>query len=448
MRKLSKIEINEINKISDVNKKKDLLQSIIISEWNKTKKGLISAFTGMGKSICILKIIQQFNIDFPNEDVIIISPFTKLRDDFQDKISKFGLKNTKSVTLQSYSAEIKRGEIKTTSLLIVDESHTCANIESEFFSKVLPKTNYKYIACFSATYEDNHLRYYSELGLELLFDITVEQGFTLKMVPDSITYCLGVKLTPEEEIQYLKIQSEYDGYISYFSQFDPNNPIGLIRALSQSKNKKIHYQGFDCTSKDHSIRIGNQFDVNPGSLIGTSMKWMGCTSRRASFLNNSKNLIAAAIYILKKIDEKVLVFCSGKENIKYMMSQLPKSVGYYSGMTEKQLKESLNKFENEDYLYMLSVRKLDLGYDKADLRIGLQYNYSSKKVQFIQRSGRFKRFDPKNPSKYSVFIALYIDDFIDKNGKLILSPQKKWLKSSLRNRNFIEWLSHPDEIKI
>ena len=105
MRKLSKDEIKEIKNIDGVNNKKDFLQSIIIKEWSKTGRGLIQLYTGSGKSILVTKIILGLH-NKPDFDFLIVVPTTNLKDDFEDKVLKYSLKNVTVTTIQSLSKKI------------------------------------------------------------------------------------------------------------------------------------------------------------------------------------------------------------------------------------------------------------------------------------------------------------------------------------------------------
>lgn len=442
MRKLTRAEITQVNNIPEVNDKKNYIQDLILQEWNKTGKGLIQCYTGFGKGHLIRKLIHAIHKKNPKFNFTVVVPTTNLKDDFESQ----NFPNTTVTTIHSFSRKIKLGTIPKMDVIIVDEAHTCANENSEFFSEVLPKTDYTHIFCTSATYEDNHLKYYKELGLEIIFDIPVEDGYKLKLVPEYVTYCLGVKLTPEEQRKYVVIQNEYDYYISLFSRYDIRNPTGALQAVLKGKST-VKYDGYTCTGEEHAVRIGQVLEKDKGAVIGNAMKWMGTTSKRASFLSSSENLVKGTLYILKRIKEKTIVFCGDKKCIKYLCDNLPGALPYHSGLTAKQNKENLRKFESGEALFLLTLKKLDAGYNLEDLRIGLQNGYTSKKLQFTQRSGRIKRYDKNNPNKVSVFICLYVDDFMY-DGKLIKSQQKKWLQNSLKGRSFVEWIDNVDEIII
>lgn len=446
--KLSLKDIREIKSIEGINNRKDKLQDNIIQAWGENnRKGLVSGFTGFGKSYLVTKAIKLINTTNPEYVIHIIAPTTKLVDDFNKNINKYNLQNTTVHTIHSYSKYIKENGSRNTDVLIIDEAHTCANVNSEFFSEVLPNTNYKNILCLSATFEDNHLKYFNNLGLDIISDIPIEDGLRMNLIPDYITYCIGVNLTEEEKIQYIKFQKQYDNYLNYFKQYDFDNPIGAITAVIAKKGKLIKYQGVQGNSEFHAKRIAEYLKVSHGTVIGIALKWIALTSQRARFLNNSENLVKGSSIILSRIQEKTIVFCSGKDSIKYIQNKLPLSTPYHSGLSDKTNIKNLDEFENGNKLYLLTAKKLDQGYNLENLRLGLQFGYTSKKLQFIQRRGRIGRFDPNNPEKVSVLICVYVKDFIH-DGVVIKSQQLKWLKSALIGSNYVEWIENLEDIKI
>lgn len=438
MRKLSNEEIKQIKSIEGINPKKSFIQNLIVEEWWKTKKGLIESYTGSGKSRIVTETIKKINREYPDYNIIIVSPTSKLEDDFNKKIIESDLKNTTSITTKSYSSIIK-DKINKVDVLIVDEAHRVSNVSSELYSEIIPKTEYKFIMCLSATFEHNHLSFLKEQGLEVIFKFDISDGYRLKLVPDYTTYCIGVNLTQQEKEDYIKIQNEYDKYVAFFSKYDVRAPISTIMSVTQKKGKKYKYEGFYQTSQEHAKRIAKKLEMNEGSVVGVGMKWLACVNKRSTFLNNSKNLLVASLFILKEIvKDKIIVFCSNKENARLLQSQLSNSKCYYSGLSDKTLKSTLEEFENGDLQYLLTIKSLDEGYDLPNLRLGLQYSYTSKKLQFNQRKGRVNRFDENDLNKQSYFICLYIDHF-EYNGVKVFSQQRKWLEQSLRGSDFVEW---------
>lgn len=453
--KLSREEIKFLNGVDDINKKKNIIQNIIIEKWWATKKGIIECYTGFGKGTTIAKLVQRINREFPEYDITILSPTNKLQESFDEKIIEFGLKNTKSITIQSYNKIVKAGDAKT-DVLIVDEAHRVSNEASIFYSEIMPQTEWKFFLACSATFDYNHTKYFKDREIDKIFSLDMEDGVRLKLVPDYTTYCIGVNFTKEEQAEYIKLQKEYDNYVKFFSQYDFKNPIGAILSVVQEKNKLYYYDGVRETSKQHAERIGQALNIPAGNVIGVGMKWMNVCSQRMRLLNNSFNLLRAAEYILKNIvKDPIIVFCSGKDNIKYLSQKLNGAVEYHSGISDKTSKknpiskraQNLLDFEEGRAQYLLTIKAMDEGYDNENLRLGLQYSYSSKKLQFVQRNGRISRYDPNNPKKQCFFICLYIEDFdieIDGIVTTIESQQKKWLQNSLKGRNFVEWITLKD----
>lgn len=442
---LTNEEIKYINNLKFINLKKNYIQKKIVTEWEKNNyKGVFTGYTGMGKSWTISLAIKHINEKFPEYNVIILSPTNHLEENFNNLISQFNLKNTTSSTIQSFIKKTKEGLVTDYEVIIVDECHWISSDTSQFFSKILPNTEYKAFLGCTATLEKSNREYYSNLNIPLFFEIDGSTGYKLGLVPDISILCIGVNFTESEKKEYIKISKEYDNIISFFSQFDVSKTVQCIFSVVQKKGVKINYNGVYTTSDEHAKVISEALDVPKYTVIGLGMKWMGIVNKRTQLLNNAINLFKGASHILNNIiTESCLVFCPSIENAGDLSEVVPNSVEYHSKISTKKRQKNIEKFEKGEVRNLLTIKALDQGYNLENLRYGLQYSYTSKKLQFTQRSGRLWRFDKNNPDKESFFICLYIDDFMWED-KLIASQQKKWLQNSLKSQSFVEWIEFKD----
>lgn len=438
--KLTNEEIKYINNLKFINLKKNFIQNKIIQEWKKNDyKGVFTAYTGMGKSRVISSSIKLINKEFPEYNIIILSPTNKLEQDFNNLISEFNLKNTTSSTIQSFIKKTKEGVVTDYEAIFIDECHWTSNDTSMFFSKILPNTEFKMFMGCTATLEKSNRDYYSNLNIPLFFEVDGSDGYRMGLVPDISIFCVGVNFTEEEKKEYVKLQKEYDNLISFFSQYDVSKPVQCIFSVVQKKGVKINYNGSYTTSDEHAKVISEALDVPKYTIIGLGMKWMGIVNKRATLLNNATNLFKGAVYILNNIiPDNCLVFCPTIENAGDLSEVVPNSLEYHSKISKKKREQNIKKFENKEVKNLLTIKALDQGYNLENLRYGLQYSYTSKKLQFVQRAGRLWRFDKNNPDKQSFFVCLYIDDFKWED-KLITSQQKVWLRNSMKNQSFVEW---------
>ena len=447
-RKLSRDEINEIKKISDVNKKKDVAQNIVLKDWVKIKKGCLEAFTSYGKSYLLLKTVALFNKQKPDASILIIVPSLTLQDDILKDLKKQNLKADVFVVNTLANQLVKKEIVKEYTCVIADEVHRLCGESSVYFSQVLLYLQYEYFLGLSATLSESDKKYLNKHNLDIFFSISLEDGIKCSMVPEFSIWNIPVQMTEEEKKEYIKIQKQYNSIISQFSMHDLNNPTSAITACLGDKKTKVKYEGIVDYSEVHAERIGNSLNKTKGQTIGLALIWRNIQTQRRLFLNNCKNSIIMTYLLMNKIEGQILVFCSSIEICNLLHQKFSDSVVYHSKISKTKRDKNKEEFANKTKRIMLCVNSMKEGANFPSLRFIIRQGFTSQSRDTVQIGGRILRWDKNNPDKQSHLLHVYIEDFIDEEGIIQKSQNKKWLQSGLRGRAFVNWLENINELKI
>src|SRR5690606_29457560 len=126
-----------------------------IPAWLKhNKKAYFEWCTGTGKTMMLCKIAELCEKKIPGWLTYVIVPTNVLKEQFENTLEYVGVRNAKVFTIHSYINLIKQHGKMKCNLLIGDELHSLANIDSMFFSTVIPLTEFDTFAGGSATLED------------------------------------------------------------------------------------------------------------------------------------------------------------------------------------------------------------------------------------------------------------------------------------------------------
>ena len=446
--KLNSEQIKQIQQIDGVNPKKDAIQDIIIREFVKKVKGILLAYTSFGKAFLLYKLVALFNRQKPDYTILIIVPRTDLKEDIEKHVKKFKFLNVEVAVINSLANRlVKKNTTSYYDLVIADEVHNLAGENSVYFSEVLGHLECKYLLALSATLEKSHLEFLKKYNLEVFFEVPIETGYKLRLLPDYNIYNLPYELTMSEKRDYAEIQKEYLWYISKFSLFDDITPTQCISALLTPQGKTVKYRGEITSAVKLSREIAPFLKKTPGEVIGLAMKWRGCYQRRRLFLNKSRNSIQKTLELIEYIPDQILVFCSSIDIANQMAKIVPDSAAYHSKIAKTKRDKNKEDFFNERIrvLFVIGSMKEGTSYDK--LKWVIRQGFTGKALELTQILGRLLRFNSADNSKVASLISVYANDYVWE-GKDVSSQQIKWLQNSLKGRNFVTWCNSIHDIKI
>ena len=433
MRKLNQIEINHIISLNTVNEKKTFIQNLIIEEFRKHRKGIVTLYTGFGKNYMISEIIKRVNAKTPTSEIDFVTNSQAIIDDFTENyIEKNGLINVKPSIINSYCKQTRTRS----SVVFFDEVDTM--IEGRKFSKAFEVSKYATMhLCLTATLERSQLSNLLSKGFDHIFDLDIDQAYMLGLIPEYEKINIPIKLTPSEREAYANAQEIYDEVITYFSGLEPIGTAAFIFSLV-----KAYGEGNTSLIASTATELNTQYNV----VLGKVMKWQRAMVERARILNNSENSIKGAIEIAKKLDDKTIIFCANIEVAEKIGELLDNCLVYHSNIKPKEKKEILKKFKNDpSYKYITTVKALNRGKDMPAVMYGIQQGFDSTRSSNAQRFGRTARWDQNNPNKVAKFISLYAEDFTY-NDIQWKSQQLVWLKSSQKDQLKITWLNDINEL--
>lgn len=393
-------------KMVKVNKIKDKEQRKALNAWAKNNfKGSVIAGTGFGKSrVGVMAIEHILKLEDSSKAMVLV-PTIQLQDQFSDELSKWGLEHLKSkIDILCYQSAYKLLN-QHYDIVVCDEIHLGMSCE---YRKFFENNTYDNILCMTAT-EPEELEY-KDLLYEIapkVYEITLDECVTLKIVAPYSIYCVPVNLTIDEREQYKKVNNSFIFYRYNLGHFDAFNEAQRIMASksatgAQKRDAHMFYK---------SIRDRKK-------IVDFAENKIECIKKLA----------------IRFINKKILTFSGANEFTDRMCEVTqPLSVKYHSKMTKKQKEKSIEDFKNGNKSILCSTKALNQGLDVQDAEIGIICGLNSKSLSMIQRVGRLLRYKKNKTGK---IIILYVSD----------SQEEKWLKSSIKNLNNVSWLNKLEEV--
>ena len=394
------------------NEQKDELQQAHLNAWvSNGYKGTSIAATGLGKTrIGILAIKNTLGRD-PNKSALVIVPTENLRDN--EWVSEFHtwnldhlLPQVEFMCIQSaYKLAGHHWDI-----VVVDEVHTTlSTVYRNFYENNLWERMY----CFTATPPENK-EYFTYLHehAPIIKVTNLNEARKLGIVSPYTVYNLGVSFTPEEALEYNRVDKilqectdELGGAFNAFKN------AGKFMKSSNHPKKKI-------------------------SIIYYKMM----NKRKQMCFNAFSKLVMVKKLTDKFPDRKTLIFSESIEFAEQIQSVINGSSGtdcsvFHSKMHKKDRKEVLECFGDEDGVRVLSsVKALNAGLNVPDCSLGICVAGSSKALDSIQRTGRTLRL--KNGKK-AIYVNLYIKG----------TQELKWVRKRVKSDYTVKWIDDISEIE-
>ena len=383
-----------------INESKSEEQRKALNLWAKAGfTGSIIAGTGFGKSRCgVLAIAHALSdndaghgIWTYGETALILVPTVQLQEQFKEEFKKWGHESLlDQVDIMCYqSAHKLKG--KKYDIVVCDEIHLGL---SPVYRKFFENNHYHRLLCMTATLPEEEE--YRELLTSLaptVYQITLDECVSKKLVAPYDIHCIPITLTPLEMLAYK-------------------------RANQQFVHCKYLLGGHNAFNEANRILKGGQGDKKAAAMF------FGAIRRRKSIVQHADNKLDTSKLIAEHHkDQKILCFAGTIEMTDAMAGELDGDT-YHSKMTTKQKKESLDKFSNTDNAILCSAKALNQGFDVPDVGIGIIAGLESKALPMIQRLGRLIRF--KKGKRGRVYI-LYVKD----------SQEEKWMEQATKSLNNI-----------
>lgn len=393
VRKIKKEEREHVLALSSLNKRKDYLQDINVTELAREKKVIFQLGTSYGKTWLSIKAITRCLNKFGGSAIVVV-PDLRLKASWEKDLK--GIDNCYVYVVNSFTMQNKAIPDDVI-IAIYDECHHYANPDSMFFSQAIKRGNIKYQACLSATLNDKQLKYLYTLGFRYKWDISLEECLKLNLVIPYQIYNIPVQFTEEEKREYVKIQDEYNNHLHYFEQYlavsNVNTNLASVLATSllpkhNSKSTEVKFMGVVYKSPlQLASTIAAVVNVKEGVLMYHAKKWQGYRTKRNNLLHNASNKLVLANQLLNLVkDEKAVVFTNTKINAEKIVKLDKKNRrGYYSGNDHHSILQSFFDFE---FPHLIAIKKVDEGQLDNEVRIGISLNHESENRRKVQQLGK------------------------------------------------------------
>lgn len=490
--------------------KKTARQKLCFQRWldnlktSTVKAGVIIGATGFGKTFIAIMAILDMNQRHPDRNTVVVVPTTKLKDDWTREkqvfneqgelvedfghIKKHGLINVQVLVVNTYTKYLDW----TCDFLILDEAHHYAGINSKYFSTVIKITKYRFGLALSATIDKKQQEYLEELGWNIVDTVDEEECEQEGFTSSSITYNLGIPLSPNDK-KFNEDINETFKY--YFNKFDFE--FEICRACNVGDNVPVFAK--TKTGTNLGCKTGKQWR----EWWATRKNWDGKADHSYSPQNISK-YAAQAMYTMRRRKDmwqnmpskleyikelcekfsylKTIVFSETSDFADKVAELFPgKALPYHtnlltlavresttgvSSITEKKIigsitpeekrklkaegfqikgkkvlqREAIELFQDPSSQIKIisTVRALDEGFDVKKIEFVLQAAYNSTERQDTQRNGRGKRIDYDNLDKKTLIVNLY----------MIGTQEEKWLRAKQASKRMIRWVTSIDEINL
>lgn len=453
-----------------INEHKLKRQVGIIDTWIRSTKakGTLEACTGFGKTYTALLGIRRFQKKYPNERINIVVPSIDLLNQWNTELQKLSLElNLNVIRVYVVNTYIKNYHECT--LLILDEIHRYA---SEEFGKTFEHTNYKFILGLTATLERiDGLHNLIEEKAPIFDSVSLNEARAEGYISNFKVFNLVVSLSKQDLEKYDKADSTFKNTFAYFNRdFEvamncrkgTRVPIKVGTEYIGGAEYRIRFAKQQGWTEDQ----GEDHFYHPKNIMSKAQQWGNAMGYRKKLLQIADSKVDVIEDIIKAFpNKKTIIFSENSEFADKVTERLGDICRSYHtkvvGRSEEQrietvsktgkvtvkykqvkisknkvLEETLKGFKEGKIRVISTVRKLDEGFDDAEIELVIMASYSSSKRQDTQRTGRGVRVDYKNKDKESIVINLYIEN----------SQEEKWLNEKQKGKGGITNVKSVNEL--
>lgn len=380
-------------------------QAEALRSWERaSRKGIVEAVTGAGKTRLALAAIQQTLVD--GGQCIVVVPTIPLLNQWRgaiegaiptavvgmaggghdDDLGRFNVIVSTINTARDRRFAIASGD---RALLVVDECHRAG---SEHNQRALDYRIERRLG-LSATYarmDGGHETALLPYFVKVVYTLSYRRAIDDAVVAQVRTGFVGVDFSEEEREKYLIISE----------------------TLTSLRKKLINEWG--CRSGPFSAFLDDVLKLLSGPKAGGMLanRWLSKWTERRELLAETPAKQQALLHMLPAIESasKTLVFTqsiASAEAIEVELGMAGVAVqSHHSQMTRVQQALVLEQFALGDCRVLVSVRTLEEGIDVPDADLAIIVATSKQRRQMVQRMGRVMR--RKSDGRDARFILLYV----------------------------------------
>ena len=380
--------------------------------------GVLEWTTGVGKTfaaILTIKRLQKLTIKPLVIHVIVPS------ENLQSQWNKVLLENNVKAVVYVINTYIKNNHL--CDVLIADEIHRYANDEAVYFSQLLTLSSYTYLIGLSATLDDKKREFLKEFNVEIVDTITLSEAKRNGWVSDFIQYNIPLRLTAEEEKNYISYTNMIKYHFPYF-----NNDLGLALSCLNKAKRQAYCAISGLDEKEVGMRAV-RFNL-------------AMTKRKAIMYEGQ-----AKIDIIKDIVKnkyKTIIFSESTSYADKVEQTINNAVAYHSKLPTriingkkygaKKLKDrAIAMITSGIARVVITAKSMDVGTDIEGIDFLIIASGTQVELQNKQRIGRGIRFAE---NKKTIIINLFFKGTVDET----------WLNNRQKNGIAINWINNINEI--
>lgn len=436
---LTSEEIENILELKTIQEKQNFYQKKVPSLVYTHKSIICQIFTRGGKSYCGVKLIKAYRLK-RSDKIIIVVPSDVIKKQWEKSTAPF--ENIEIYIVNSYIRLPQ--EKKVCGILIADEIHKYLG-NSVYFSQVIPSTQYEYFLGLSGTLEKDMFNKLDLYGIKLNYEIPLELGYKLGVVPEYVSYNLPVELSYADKSNYADYCKKLNFAKEFFISWRSKSLDWILPQITMG-NKLINFEGEKITGNVLAYNISQELNCSVEEVLKKANIHRYFMGERCRLLYNSTEKIKAFKKLYEIIpQQKKLIFTYKKEVASALAKEIPLSGAFHSGITPKNKKIVEKSFEENELLNIITCKSISEGFT-TDCKLAVRLFFDSKTVTSDQIKGRLLIKNEEKPDEIAKIITLYANDFEFK-GLPYKSQEKTWLKASQKGRMFCEWIENAEEIE-
>ena len=397
-------------------------QKKALNAWANNKfKGTIIAATGFGKTRVGVVAIGKILTANKKAKALVVVPTTQLKNQFEAEFIKWDYADVLDrVQILCYHSAYKL-EGEEFEVVVADEIHLGLSKE---YIKFFYRNKYNRLLCMTATKPDNmeDLEKLTDWMAPIVYEINLDKCVKLGLVSKYEIYCLPIKLSEQEKIDYKKANNMFVHYKYKLGQFDAfNEAKRIIGSNNVTALEKQHAVMFYKAMRERKAIV----DFAENKIYGVKDILIKQGKSLLKVNNERSKIITFAG--ANDFTDRIAQCINNNKDVFY------KAVTYHSGMTPKKREKALFEFKRMGADVICSTKALNQGFDMPSASMAIICGLTSKSLTMIQRVGRILRFAEHKTGR---IIILYIKN----------TQEEKWLKSAVKGLTNVNWVDDLTEI--
>lgn len=333
--------------------------------WKHNFCGTLEMCTGSGKSRIAVLVAKHIVQKVPDAKILLLVPRENLRDNtWREEFTKWELLDVyeNNVTSECYQTAYKWRNTQWT-LVIADEIH---NSLTENYGEFYKYNMYDHIVGLSATISVKKIPLLREIGAQIVFTYSLEQGIEDKVV---------------SPYRVIVIRHEMESKLRNY----------------KAGNKKVSWYQPEAQAYEYWTK---QYEKAEEDMKPLAMKRAALARSKVLYQLPSKIPVAKIIldYHIKKGD-RVLIFSESTD----ILAGIVGKYCIHSKKSKAVNRAILDSFVKGEINYLGNARMLNEGENLPGLNVTILVSYNSSLLDLIQRVGRIVRYVPGKESIIYIF---------------------------------------------